>query len=127
MADALVRGILTHPRLDGFWSRQHATPRAENLDIPAQHIVGYYDFLCRETVASFQRLRRSSATARALANQQLILGPWDHGTPRKRNRGRSQFRANARLDVTGENLQWFDRFLKPSATHSPEFPESAIS
>ena len=118
-----LHGILTHPRLDGFWSRQHATPRAENLDIPAQHIVGYYDFLCRETVASFQRLRRSSATARARANQQLIIGPWDHGTLGKEIEGGVNFGPNARLDVTGENLQWFDRFLKTSATPSPEFPK----
>jgi hypothetical protein len=62
---AWLRGVLHHPRLDGFWSRQHATPRLEGLDLPAQHIVGYYDFTCRETVDSFQRLRRISATDEA--------------------------------------------------------------
>ena len=86
-----LRGVVTHPRLDGFWSRQHATRRVENLDIAAQHIVGYYDFLCRETVASFQRLRRSSRTASGEANQQLILGPWDHSTLGKEIEGGVNF------------------------------------
>jgi putative CocE/NonD family hydrolase len=118
-----LRGVVTHPRLDGFWSRQHATPRVENLDIAAQHIVGYYDFLCRETVASFQRLSRSSATARARMNQQLILGPWDHSTLGKEIEGGVNFGPEARLDVTAENLQWFDRFLKPSITSKSDFPK----
>ena len=118
-----LRGIVTHPRLDGFWSRQHATPRVKNLDLPAQHIVGYYDFLCRETVASFQRLRRSSATAWARMNQQLILGPWDHSTLGKEIEGGVNFGPKARLDVTDENLRWFDRFLKLSTNPKADFPK----
>jgi uncharacterized protein len=119
-----LRGVVTHPRLDGFWNRQHATRRVENLDIPAQHIVGYYDFLCRETVASFQRLRRSSATSRARRNQQLILGPWDHGTIGREIVGGVNFGPNARLDVVEENLRWFDRFLKHSPLPQPSFPRT---
>ena len=29
-----LRGLVNHPRLDGFWNRQHATPRVENLRPP---------------------------------------------------------------------------------------------
>jgi putative CocE/NonD family hydrolase len=117
-----LRGMITHPRLDGFWSRQHATPRVEKIDIPAQHIVGYYDIVSRETVASFQRLRSLSATAHGRMNQQLILGPWDHSTLGKEISGGVNFGPNARLDVVEENLQWFNRFLKPTPAAKPDFP-----
>ena len=60
-----MRGMVTHPWLDGFWTRQHASERVKGLDLPAQHIVGYYAFLCKETVASFQRMRKFSGTERA--------------------------------------------------------------
>lgn len=115
-----LRAMVTHPWLDGFWNRQHASERVKGLDIPAQHIVGYYDFLCKETVASFQRMRRSSATERARANQQLILGPWDHGTVGKTSVAGFDFGEQAKLDVVEENLKWFDRFLKPGT--ATEFP-----
>jgi len=77
----------------------------EALRLPAQHIVGYYDFFSRETVSNFKRLRR-------LGNQQLILGPWDHGTVGKRKVAEVDFGATAEIDVVEENLVWFDRFLK---------------
>ncbi len=115
-----LRGMVTHPWLDGFWTRQHASERVKGLDLPVQHIVGYYDFLCKETVASFQRMRKYSATPQAKANQQLILGPWDHGTVGKSVVAGFDFGESAKLDVVEENLRWFDRFLKPGA--AGEFP-----
>lgn len=107
-----LRGMVTHPWLDGFWTRQHASERVKGLDLPVQHIVGYYDFLCKETVASFQRMRKHSATERARANQQLILGPWDHGTVGRSVVAGFDFGTAAKLDVVEENLRWFDRFMK---------------
>ncbi len=116
-----LRAMVTHPWLDGFWNRQDVTKRVEGLDLPAQHIAGVFDFLGRETVASFQRLRKRSATARARANQQLILGPWDHSTIGRTMVAGVDFSTAAQLDVVGENLKWFDRFLKPGPA-VPDFP-----
>jgi putative CocE/NonD family hydrolase len=100
-----LTGILTHPRPDGFWKRLDLTADLEKVNLPAQHVVGYYDFFCRETVANFQRLRRHG-------NQQLILGPWDHGTIGKSRVADVDFGAAAQIDLAGENLAWFDRFLR---------------
>ena len=102
-----LSSILAHPRPDGFWDRLDLTERVEQLEIPAQHIVGYYDFFSRETVANFQRLSKNSR-----ARQELILGPWDHGTIGKRELGDIDFGPTAELDLAGENLAWFDRILK---------------
>lgn len=115
-----LRGMVTHPWLDGFWTRQHASERVKGLNLPAQHIVGYYDFLCKETVASFLRMRKFSATEWARENQQLILGPWDHGTVGKSAVAGFEFGESAKLDVVEENLRWFNRFLKPGT--AGDFP-----
>jgi putative CocE/NonD family hydrolase len=115
-----LRGMITHPWLDGFWTRQHASERVKGLDLPVQHIVGYYDFLCKETVASFQRMRKHSLTEWARTNQQLILGPWDHGTVGKSVVAGFDFGATAKVDVVEENLRWFDRFMKDGGPG--EFP-----
>jgi putative CocE/NonD family hydrolase len=108
-----LRGMVTHPWLDGFWTRQHASERVKGLDLPIQHISGYYDFLCKETVASYRRMRKFSATEWARENQQLILGPWDHGTVGKSAVAGFNFGDAAKVDVVDENLRWFNRFLKP--------------
>jgi putative CocE/NonD family hydrolase len=100
---------LAHNRPDGFWKRLDVTKEVESVGLPVQHTVGYYDFFCRETVGNFLRLRGHG-------NQQLILGPWDHGSIGKRRVGDVDFGAEAQLDVAGENLAWFDRFLKQSTT-----------
>jgi hypothetical protein len=107
-----LRGILSHPRSDGFWNRLDLTARVDKLAIPAQHVVGYYDFFCRETVANFQRLSKNSR------DQQLILGPWDHGSIGKRKLGEVDFGEAAAIDLPDTNLQWFNRFLKSGSVSS---------
>ena len=107
-----LAGMLAHDRPDGFWKRLDITREVEQLNIPAQHVVGYYDFFSRESVGNFKRLRRHG-------NQQIILGPWDHGTIGKSRVGDVDFGSVAQIDLAGENLSWFDRFLK--RTTSPPF------
>jgi putative CocE/NonD family hydrolase len=120
-----LTGILTHNRPDGYWKRLDLTKDLDALEIPAQHVVGYYDFFCRETVASFLKMRAHSATRQARQNQQLILGPWDHGTIGKTKVGDVDFGPGAELDLPKENLAWFDRFLKIDASAMTK-PFSAV-
>jgi putative CocE/NonD family hydrolase len=109
-----LTGILAHNRPDGFWKRLDVTKEVEAVRLPVQHVVGYYDFFCRETVGNFMRLQ-------AHGNQQLILGPWDHGTIGKSRVGDVDFGPAAQVDIAGENLAWFNRFLKKS-TAAPFSP-----
>lgn len=102
-----LKGVMRHNRPDGFWRRLEATPELEKLEIAAQNIVGYYDLFCGETVENFQRLPGHG-------KKQLILGPWDHSTVGRQMVGDVDFGAQAKLDIAGENLQWFDRFLQPA-------------
>src|SRR5260370_36644749 len=63
-----LSGILAHPRPDGFWKRLDLTKDLESIHLPVQHIVGYYDFFCRETVGNFPRMQPHR-------NHQFILAP----------------------------------------------------
>jgi uncharacterized protein len=100
-----LRTILTHNQPDGFWKRLDVTSEVEQLSVPAQHVVGYYDFFLRETVANFERMRKKSS------DQQLILGPWDHGSIGKQKLGDVDFGPGSQFDLAEENLRWFNRYL----------------
>jgi len=111
-----LKGMLTHPRLDGYWKRVELTEEIVNLELPMQHIVGYYDFFSRESVSNFERMHKHARDLQTRRRQQLILGPWDHGTIGRAKVGEVDFGQNAVMDSTGENLKWFDRFLKENSS-----------
>ncbi len=113
--------LIKHNKPDGFWKGTDASLDVEHMNFPAQHFVGYYDFFLRESVRNFQRMRRRSATAFSRDNQQLVLGPWDHSGPSVTKVDDVVFGESAKLDELGENLAWFDRFLKGIGSDKP-FP-----
>jgi len=98
---------ILHNRPDGYWLRLEAKSQLETLEVAAQNIVGYYDLSCGEVVENFQRLPNHG-------KRQLILGPWDHSTIGKQVVAGVDFGPEAKLNIEAENLQWFDRFLKPA-------------
>jgi putative CocE/NonD family hydrolase len=105
---------ILHNRPDGYWQRLEAKSQLETLEVASQNIVGYYDLSCSEVVDDFLRLPNHG-------KKQLILGPWDHSTIGKQVVAGVDFGPEANLNVEGENLQWFDRFLKPAEDVKP-FP-----
>ncbi len=113
--------MIAHDLPDGFWKRADTSPAFERMDFPAQHIVGYFDFMCRDAVRSYQAMCRRAASEFARSHQQLILGPWDHGTGARKT-GDVDFGPAAQLDIVGENLAWFNRFLKPQQPKAEPFP-----
>lgn len=115
-----LNAMLTHPSPDGYWYRLNLTDRIVELDLPAQHMVGYYDFFSREAVAGFVHMQQRAHNLGTRRQQQLILGPWDHG-PTRSKVGDVDFGPEAEIDSVGENLQWFDRFLKPTPQNTGKF------
>lgn len=111
--------FMVHNRKDAFWKRMDTTREIPHLNIPAQHIVGYYDFLCRGAVTGFQLMRSRSAAAYSRENQQLIIGPWDHGTGNRKS-AEVDFGPQAKVDLVAENIAWFDCFLRK--TNTSKFP-----
>jgi putative CocE/NonD family hydrolase len=103
--------MIKHYTPDGFW-RETDARNFEVMDFPAQHIVGYYDFMCWGSVYAYQGMRQRSASAHSRNNQQLIIGPWDHGSLNNPITGDVDFGENAGIEVLEENLDWYDRWFK---------------
>jgi putative CocE/NonD family hydrolase len=114
---------LTHPEPDGFWTRLDLTPRLPELQLPALHVVGYYDFFSRESVDNFMIMQKQARDEKTRQQQRLILGPWDHGTVGKTKVADVEFGPEAAVDTFALQLDWFDRHLKqdPAALSKP-FP-----
>ncbi len=115
-----LEGMLTHPQHDGYWNRVELTDKIVDLKLPMQHIVGYYDFFSRESVGNFMRMQQQARDPEIRQRQQLILGPWDHGSIGRAKVGEVDFGEHAVIDKDGENLKWFERYLKADAANSPE-------
>jgi putative CocE/NonD family hydrolase len=115
--------FLTHPEPDGFWTRLDLTPRLPDLQLPALHVVGYYDFFSRESVDNFMIMQKQARDAKTRQQQRLILGPWDHGTVGKTKVAEIEFGPEAAVDTFALQIDWFDRHLKqdPAAQAKP-FP-----
>lgn len=118
-----LKGFLTHPEPNGFWTRLHLTPRLPELELPALHVVGYYDFFSRESVDNFKVMRETARNPKTRLQQRLVLGPWDHGSVGKSVVGEMDFGTEAIVDTGALQLDWFERFLKqdPGALAKP-FP-----
>ncbi len=110
-----LKGMLTHPHPDGFWKRFELSEQVTQLKLPMQHVVGYYDFFSRETVGNFERMQKQARDPETREQQQLILGPWDHGTIGQSKVGEVDFGPHAQWDHYAANIAWFDRYLKQDA------------
>lgn len=115
---------LTHPQPGGFWTRVDLTQQLPQLRLPVLHVVGYYDFFSRESVDNFVLMQTLAAHPETRQQQQLILGPWDHGTIGRSQVAEVDFGAAAALDVAAIQQDWFDRFLKldPATKDKPFSP-----
>ncbi|MCB1079220.1 MAG: CocE/NonD family hydrolase, partial [Verrucomicrobiae bacterium] len=73
---------------------------------------------------NFMIMRNEAKDPEIRRNQQLILGPWDHGTIGKSKVGDVDFGPEAVFDANAANLEWYDRVLKqaPAAQAKPLVP-----
>ena len=65
---------LTHPEPNGFWTRLDLTSRLPELQLPALHVVGYYDFFSRESVDNFVIMQKQARDPETRRQQRLVLG-----------------------------------------------------
>ena len=115
---------LTHPEPNGFWTRLDLTRQLPELQLPALHIVGYYDFFSRESVDGFRLMQTQTPDPETRRQQRLILGPWDHGTLGRAEVAELNFGSEAVVDLLELQIDWFDRHLKqdPRAQARPFAP-----
>jgi putative CocE/NonD family hydrolase len=79
-------------------------------------ITGWYDIFLRGCLRSFTAL---SAADGAAGKHRLVVGPWAHGRLNTGVFGERSFGARSSsdsLNLTGQQLDFFDRWLKPNRT-----------
>lgn len=93
------------------------------MQLPALHVVGYYDFFSRESVDNFMIMQKQARDPKIRQQQRLILGPWDHGSVGKTKVAEVEFGPDAAVDTFALQVDWFDRHLKQdAAAQAKPFP-----
>ena len=116
--------LLQHPSYDAFWTTFDVAAKHPQFDVPAYHLTGWYDSLLNGTLANFSGLRAHAGTARARANQRLIVGPWTHARPTASTTkiGDVDFGADAGFDSEGLIVRWFRHWMPMPGPAPPTAP-----
>ncbi len=119
------RANIEHPQLDDYWKPRRYQDKFEQVDIPVLHISGWYDDEQIGTPLNYIGMTTRGATPAARAGQRLLMGPWGHVVNTVSKLGEVDFGPQALIDLRGEELRWFNRWLKDSTNISAtaeEFP-----
>jgi putative CocE/NonD family hydrolase len=114
-----VRDWFEHDSPGEYWSSMDVSERAEQIDVPALHVSGWYDTYLEGSVLGFNLLRSRARSAHARENQHLLAGPWMH-IPWGDRVGELQLGPEALLDTDVLLLRWFDHWLKDFGTFASE-------
>jgi putative CocE/NonD family hydrolase len=108
------RADLEHPQLDAYWEPLRYQSKFEQISAPVLHISGWYDDEQIGTPLNYIGMTTRSATPEARAAQRLLMGPWGHAVNTESKLGEVDFGPQSLIDLRGEELRWFDRWLKGS-------------
>ncbi len=106
------RTEIEHAQLDDYWRPLCYQTRFDQVQVPVLHISGWYDDEQIGTPLNFAGMTTHGGIAQARENQRLLMGPWGHAVNRDAKLGEVDFGAQAIIDLRGEQLSWFDRWLK---------------
>lgn len=81
------------------------------IAVPNFDVVGWFDH-CNGSIGLHRRMVREGKTEAARTGQRLVIGPWSHSGRGGRVVGSLDFGPNAVFDVRGEEIRWFDYWLK---------------
>ena len=106
------RAQIEHPQLDEFWEPLRYQQKFQRVNVPVLHISGWYDDEQIGTLLNFTGMTQGAATPQARRGQRLIMGPWGHVVNTTSRLGSIEFGPQALIDLRGEELRWFNRWLK---------------
>lgn len=105
---------LAHPDRDAFWRAIAPEERYETTATPALNLGGWYDIFVEGTLRNFCGMRDRGVGQDARRGQQLIVGPWSHGTANgifpERHFG--MVSGLGLQDPTTIHLRFYDRWLR---------------
>jgi uncharacterized protein len=123
------REDLAHAPDDTYWQPLRYQERLAQVDIPALHVTGWYDDVQLGSLINFTRMIESAPTEETKQAQRLVVGPWDHGLTRSRDRrlGDVDFGDEATsFDLDEHELRWLDRYVRAIANGADEEPRVTL-
>jgi putative CocE/NonD family hydrolase len=99
---------LKHENNDSYWLRWSIEEQYSRIDLPADHIGGWYDIFLEGTLKNYSEMRKLHPNTQ----QYLTIGPWTHYGPTTEKHGELDFGPASGLDSDGELLAWADLTLK---------------
>ena len=106
------RTNMEHPLLDDYWRAICYQDKFAQVRVPALHISGWYDDEQIGTPLNFTGMTTQGATPEIRARQRLLMGPWGHRVNTTSVLGEVDFGQQSLIDLRGEELRWFNRWLK---------------
>jgi hypothetical protein len=107
---------IRHPSYDAYWERLgNVEMQYAEIDVPAYGFGGWYDVFLQSTLNNFMGVKKQGHSEKARRGQKILIGPWIHclggrGTCSKT--GDIDFGPASLIDLRGEELRWFDYWLK---------------
>jgi uncharacterized protein len=91
------------------WALHRVEP---DMAVPVAHLTGWWDYVCRGTVAHFTGLRERGAAALG-ERHRLVIGPWSHRTGRSAaGTGAVDYGPAEHVYYHDEIADWYDYALK---------------
>jgi uncharacterized protein len=115
---------LEHTTDDAYWRGLSINNRYPQVEVPALNAGGWFDVFLGGTLENFVRMRREGGSEAARTGQQLLVGPWAHGSTYGLFPDHSfdVFRPDDAIDFTVEQLRFFDRHLRGAPAVAGEPP-----
>jgi putative CocE/NonD family hydrolase len=107
---------LAHPDQDEFWWPLDVEDRYGAIEVPALHLVGWFDKFALGSARNYRGLAAGAGSERARRGQRIVFGPWPHGLPVRSATGHGHFGPAGEVDVRDLVLQWYDHWLKGKDT-----------
>ncbi len=111
---------IAHPTYDDYWKQWSIDEDYSRVQVPAQHIAGWYDIFLSGSVKNFVGLRAGAGNEHARTNQRLLIGPWYHIPWRVL--GGVEEEVATPYAVDDWQIEWFDRHLKAEPVANDEAP-----
>jgi putative CocE/NonD family hydrolase len=118
---------LAHPGFDEYWQAMIPGPGPHQSEVPTLIIGGWFDLFLGGSLESYLELKRHTGSD-VTHRPRLLIGPWSHGIwygifP---ERDFGLLASTDAIDITGEQLRWFDYWLKGEENGVPDDPPVKI-
>ena len=102
-----VQNWLKNPHLDPW----KLDADAKNVTVPNLDVVGWYDH-CNGNLDMYKTISSQGKSKLARTQSKIVVGPWSHAGRGKTGYGNIKFGSDAAYDLTGEQIRWFDYWIK---------------